>query len=150
MKLRLVPVSPGQAIIELTADADGDAFKFAVGAGTTAGWSPGLYSWSLLISKDDIRQTLERGQLTIAPDPGAMSSGVDTRSHAEKIVAAIEAMLENRASRTEQEYTIADRAIKHIPIPDLLVFLDKYRYQVSLEKAGKSGRGRRRKVYTRF
>lgn len=152
LKLRLVPVAAALVPIELAADASEDTFKIIAGSGTTSGWAPGLYNWSLQVSKDDYRQTLDQGQLTIRPDPATLTAGSDTRGHLEKVIAAIEAMIENRASRTEQEYTIADRAIKHIPIPELLVWRDRYKFQLAQEKAGASGKpiGRGRKIYTRF
>lgn len=150
LKYRFVPRISGIAI-QLTSVAEGDSYRTMASSSTTAGWVAGNYAWSKWVEKGTERKTLESGEIVFLPDPAQMAVGTDTRSHVEKVLANIEAMLEGKATKDVQEYTIADRQLKHYSIPELLVWRDKYKAQLAGEKVSASGKKVfARKIYVRF
>lgn len=132
---RLAPRSSSGAAITFDAAADGDEYAIEVAASTTDGWAAGDYAWSAYVSKDDQRFTVDSGLVEIKPDPSAIAPGTDTRSHARKVLAAIEAVIERRATKDQEEYRIGERMLKHTPIPELVRLRETYRREVRDEIA---------------
>jgi hypothetical protein len=150
LKTRLVPVVAGSAI-NLTSTAQDDQFLTSASSTTTAAWVAGIYSYSVWVEKGTERITVEQGRIEILPNAASATVATDTRSHIEKTLAAIEAVLEGRASQDVQEYTIGDRQLKHIPLNELLVWRDKYKAQLIAEDRSKSAsKTFGRKIHMRF
>jgi hypothetical protein len=130
---RLVPRATGGAAITFSASASGDAYAVSVAAATTATWAAGDYGWSSYVSKGLERYSVGGGQVEIFPDPATVAVGTDRRSHAQKMLDAIEAVLQGRATSSQAEYRIGERQLKHIE-PDVLeAWRDKYRREVQRE-----------------
>lgn len=147
---RLVPLSG--AAITIAASANGSAYAVAVAAATTAGWKPGAYAWSAYVTKAGERHTLDRGRVQIRPDSGA-ASNIDLRSHARKVLDAIEAVLEKRATRDQMGYTINGRELRRTPIADLLELRSRYRAEVRAEEQADrlaQGQSDRRRLFVRL
>lgn len=149
---RLVPRTSGSAI-EIAASASGDDHVVSVSATTTALWTAGEYSWAAYVTKDAERHTIEGWTSTdgrygggstilLRPDP-AIATSYDSRSSARKTLEAIEAVIENRATRDQQEYSIAGRSLKRTPITDLLTLRSTYKNEVAREEAAGNPHGRR-------
>ena len=148
LKYRLTPrfSSPTQTPIDLTAttNADGSSYDVQASPTTTAGWKAGFYTWARWIEKAGARQTLdESGQLEIKDDPSATAQGFDSRTHARIVLDAIEAVLEGRASKDQEEYTIGSRSLKRTPLKELREMRATYRAMVTTEEA-ESGQFKRR------
>ncbi len=130
----------------LAASASGDDYLVTAGAATTATWPAGTYDWRAQVSLAGEIYTVGSGRLVVQPSFGAAT--LDGRSQARRMLDAIEATLEGRASSAVAEYQIAGRQLKHIPIPDLLVLRDRLRADVAREDeaaalaAGMAPRGR--------
>lgn len=133
---RLVPRVSGAAI-EITASADGDTYEVNVAAATTAAWTAGEYSWHSYVTLSGARYTVGQGQITLKPNPATMSAQ-DTRSHARKMLAAIEALLEGRSGSDIQAYTIHNRSITKMTVPELVKWRSYYQQQVRSEDAAAS------------
>lgn len=74
-------------------------------------------------------------------------------SHAETVLAAIEAVIERRATVDQQSYSIEGRSLARMPIDDLLRFRSQYRAEVANEQAARAaaeGRGSSRRIRTAF
>jgi hypothetical protein len=132
---RLAPRMAGTAIT-FGATASGSLYRVQVLAATTAAWTAGEYSWAAYVTKAADRYTVDSGSITIQPDPGVVAAS-DTRSHARRVLAAIEAVIEGRATRDQEEYTIGNRSLKRTPIRDLLTLRDRYKSEVNAEDAGR-------------
>lgn len=123
----------------------GDDHLVVASAATTAAWVPGEYSWRAQVSLAGETFTVAEGRLTIA---AAYSAATDGRSRARRSLDAVEAMLEGRASSAVAEYTINGRALKYIPVPELLALRGRLRTEVTREddaarsSAGLAPRGR--------
>ncbi len=152
LKYRLVPRAAGAAIL-LTATADGDDYLVQATAATTAGWVTGFYTWSAYVEKAGEVYTVDRGQLEIRAGSSTMSAGYDGRTHARKVLDAIEAVLENRATLDQESYAINGRSLKRTPIEQLLKLRQVYRAEVAGEEAAAklaAGLGTARKVQVRL
>lgn len=122
------------AHIEITAAADVDNFSVIVAAATTAGYTAGKYAWAAEVSggSSEIYE-IDRGELMVLARFDQATS-LDFRKHAQKMLDAIEALLENRATVDQMEYTIGSRHLKRMSIPDLLTWRGYYRAEVQAQK----------------
>ncbi|AOH37550.2 hypothetical protein BGP89_11330 [Luteimonas sp. JM171] len=133
-----------EAVHSVSATADGDRHVVALSSEDTGGWAPGRYQVLGHASRGDDRTTFHRSELVVHPDP-AQAAPTDPRSHARRVLDAIEAFLET-GDQVAGQVQIADRRIAMIPIPDLLAMRDRYRAEVARE----SGQGVGGRVYTRL
>jgi hypothetical protein len=123
--------------IEITATASGSDYVIEVSKATTLGYTLGRYQWQAYITRnsDSERITIEIGVFDIQPNRDLLA--VDPRSHPRKVLAAIEAVIEGRATKDQQSYSIAagagSRTLARTPIPELLMLRDRYRAEVNAE-----------------
>lgn len=120
---------------EITATASGTAHAVTVAAATSAGYAAGSYSWMAWVEGGSSEKyTVDTGVLAIDPDYRSSTStaALDDRSHARKMLDAIEAWLESRDVAVA-EYEIAGRRMKYIPIAELLALRSRYRLEVQSE-----------------
>ena len=79
-----------------------------------------------------------KGKIESTVGFGQQVDGYDTRSHVKKVLDALEAMIENKASKDQSYYMIEGRALTHIPPEDLLhwlgVYQQKYAEELNAEK----------------
>jgi hypothetical protein len=140
--------------ISISAVASGDIHTVSVAKATTAAYTAGEYRWRFVATKisDSTRTSVESGWVSVLADPAA-TGRVDWRSHARKTLAAIEAVIEGRATTDQESMSINGRSISRISIADLLKFRDYYKAEVSSEKAAEAvaaGLGSPKRIYVRF
>ena len=119
--------------IDITATASGTDHLVNVAAATSATWPPGTYKVQGYVTNGSQRFTITQDEITIKPNFAAAST-LDTRSHVKKVLEALEAVLEGKATSDQMEYSIGGRSIKRMPITDLMVWRDKYRAQYLSEQ----------------
>lgn len=126
------------------AAADGADHLVTVTAATTAGYKAGRYGWTVVVTSGSERRTVETGELEVLPDPASTGAGQDPRSHARKVLDAIQAVLEGRATKDQEEYSIGSRSLKRTPLKDLQALEASYQARVTAEEAkqGKFSTGR--------
>ena len=107
-------------------------FNVAVTAATTAAYAPGRYTWVAIVSAGAARYQVDGGTLEVLPD-FANTSLVDSRSHARKVLAMIEAYLEDRNNIAARGYTIAGRSLDRYALTELLALRDKYAAEAASE-----------------
>lgn len=137
------------AEIEITANESGADYLVEVASATTALYTAGRYSRTAYIIRSSDSERLVVGTDTVEVIANRDASAADPRSHARKVLDAIEAVIENRATVDQQEYSIAGRSLKRMEIGDLTKFRDKYRAEVQSEERAASGNGTR-KLLMRF
>ena len=98
-----------------------------IASAVTASLTAGDYQWAAFIirSSDNHRVVIEQGRTEILPN--LQNTTADLRSHAKKVLDAIEAVLENRASQDQMSYSIAGRSLSRMSIDDLMTFRNRYR-----------------------
>lgn len=128
-----------------TASASGSSYEVDVAAATTAAWAAGTYQATGTVSDGSDRFTVVSKTVEIEPDYSVMSSSTDIRTHEEKTLDAINAVIENRATADHNSYTIAGRTISKMTVEELLRLRNEYRYLVNKQKNGP-----RKAVHVRF
>ncbi|MEO0797514.1 MAG: hypothetical protein AAFX93_20380 [Verrucomicrobiota bacterium] len=132
----------------IDASGSGKIYTVAETPTVTAAYSAGDYLWNLFILKGvdldnpDERHWIGCGNATVIADSSANTT-FDARSLVKKTLDAIEEVINGKASKDVQEYSIQTgsgaRALKHIPITELLMLRDKYAalYAAEQARAGK-------------
>jgi len=132
----------------------GTGHAATVSAATTAAMAPGSYAWHLLATSEAERRTLETGRVEILPDPLTVAPASSV-SHAQRMLAAIEACLEGRAAEGDLDLvaTAANGRQAQYDLPTLLRLHNRYAALVASEQDGArlaAGLGSGRFVQTRF
>lgn len=145
----------GQADISFASVADGDKHAFTVLPAVSAAWAMGLYNWQLYAEKGATdRATVRSGQINILQNLSTLTGTHDARSHVQKVLEAIEAVIEKRATSQQLKTTIGGRTLERIPTVDLLALRDTYRREFQSEQAAaelsRTGQGSPGKVRVRF
>jgi hypothetical protein len=106
--------------IEIVAAADGSNFAVNVAAATTAAYTAGKYAWAAEVSggSSEIYE-VDRGVIIVLARFDQASS-LDFRTHARKMLDAIESLLENKATADVLEYSIGSRQLKKMAPEELL------------------------------
>ena len=124
--------------IDITASASGADHLVNIAIATSAAWPAGAYDWQAFVEKAGERYTVGYGRITVKPNLAAQSAGYDTSSQARKVLEAIEAVLEGRASQSHQDMEVAGRRIRHFSFAELLSLRDKYRAEARAEEAAEN------------
>jgi hypothetical protein len=142
---------------EITAVADGADYSASATAAATALYPVGEYAWVAVVEKGSgeslQRRIVDTGTSEVKEGPAEYIAGLDKRSHAKKVLDAIEAVILGRATNDQLAYTINGRSLQKTPLPDLLRLRSQYQaeYQRELRaeriRKGLDGGGN---VYVRF
>lgn len=140
--------------ITASADSDNpDDFSFSVAAATTSAYVAGDYQWQLTATKTTTRYTIAEGRITLTDNIAGRAAFYDNRSHAKKVLDAIEATIEGRATQDQMSYQIGGRSLSRTPIPDLMRLRAIYKSEYASELAAANiaaGLSSKRTIYTRF
>ncbi len=160
LNYRLVPFVTGNAIEIVAATYEVDRYRVQVPNTDTANWAVGKYSWAAYVTKGaGERYTVANGQTELLPNPHTTSAPLDTRSHPRKVLDAVMAVIENRASSSQRDlvaYTIGSRSQQFDQADtkaSLLELKSKYEWFVANEDARESlaaGKPNPRNVRIRF
>ncbi|MDT7849924.1 hypothetical protein Q9292_09900 [Methylophilus sp. VKM B-3414] len=153
LKGRFAPVASGTPVTITAATADNGAdYVLTVPAATTGGWDAGNWQYTLYVELAGERHTIEVGNINVLANPASATAGADTRSHVKKTLDALEAMIEGKAGKDVQSYSINGRQLQHYSFPDLIILRDKYLAEYAREQQTASGKpgGRGRKIHVRF
>lgn len=131
----------GKSTIDLASTVSGNQHVISVPASETANWTPGDYGFVIRAVHDitgDVHE-VESGTLTILPDM-ATTDVTEFRSHAQRTLDAIEAVIENRATIDQERYRINNRELYRTPMADLLKLRSTYRMEVQRERQKACGK----------
>ena len=133
MRAVLSPRSGGVPL-SINASFDGARWNVLAPASETSSLFPGEWSCvAVWTSQDGLdRHTATVGSFTVAPDPVTFTG--DSRSKSARILAAIEAAIEGRATKDADAFTIEGRSITRTPIADLIRLRNIYRAEVAAER----------------
>lgn len=114
--------------VDSTDDGDGKHL-LRISSATSAGLSFVDYFWSkVFIQKGSPSEKvyIGSGVMSVLPDLTDVSS-YDGRSHVKKVLDAIEAVIENRATKDQESYSFAGRSLSRTPIQDLITLRNTYK-----------------------
>lgn len=121
----------GPGAYTLRAEGEGAAHRFHAAANVTSQWLHGTYAYSVRASNGTEVVELATGTLEVSPDLTQLPAGHDARSHVERVLAAIEAVIEKRATIDQERYRINNRELWRTPIPELLKLRDRYKAELA-------------------
>lgn len=141
----LLSPAGGGAVANIAASGGVDAWLFHIPAASSVNYAPGQWRWTIYVQNGADRASVLSGFVHILPNPA--SADTDSRSHSRRVLDAIEAQIENRASAAQQEVTFADgRSIKYMSHEELLKMHDVYARRVAAEERRRTGSGPARVV----
>ena len=135
--------------LSFSSTANGDAHLITVDYGTTQAWAQGVYAGEGRVSDGTQRFCFWEGSMEILPDLSLQDPNFDGRSHARKMLEAIEAVLENRATKAILATTIAGQSITRYSPEQLLAMRSQYLSEVRAEEF-EEGRGDSGNAVVRF
>lgn len=139
------------AAYSFSASADSDDHSVDVPGATTATWAPGRYAWTAFVSDGTDQHTVADGTWLVVANPSAVTAR-DGRTHARKMLDAIEATLEGKASTSELSLVSVAMGDRNVSSkPELLLTLrDRYKAEVlAEERAAAIARGESRPNFIR-
>jgi len=138
--LAFVLTKYGQPKITIAATANGNDYAISIVPASTRLWVSGIYSWMAYVYKEaggliTEKHTLESGQVEVLPDITQATSQTDIRSHAKKVLDALETLLEGKSLNDAQSYSIGGRSISKMSPEELIKWRSFYKneYQRELE-----------------
>ena len=139
-------LSPTADKITLAATPSGPDYLVSVAAGITATWPAGPRTWVARVTQGAEVHTIGTGTLTVLPDLTAATT-FDGRSHARKMLEAIEAALLGAATAGQLDVLEADFNTRRIKYDraGLIKLRSLYAVEVAREDAAaglSAGRGR--------
>ena len=150
LTVRLIPHTAGTART-ITASASGDDHVVAATSATTGAWTAGAHSWVAYVTSGTDRINVGSGEITILANPASATS-LDGRSHARRVLDAIEALLEDRATSDQKRIVIRDRELERFPVADLVKLRQAYMLEVKSEENAariSAGLAPRNRIYVR-
>lgn len=142
----------GGAVITKNGTANGSEVDFKIVPADTAAISTGIYFYQIFAEKSGDRYLHSSGQLAVNQIIG--TAPFDGRTVAEKIVAAIDALIQNRATTDQQSYTIqsgaGSRSLSRIPVVELMELRKVYAAIVNRERREKNGGSLFKSHYAQF
>lgn len=119
----------GKRVITFDGTANGDQFDISV---DTSDWDDGIWAFQSWVDtgQNTARYTVSFGQIKVLPD--LTTDPVDSRSHNQRVLEAIYAILEGRGD--EVTYTIGGRALTKMPRAELEIERRRYEWLVAREQ----------------
>lgn len=109
-------------------------FEISAAPATTENWAAGNYTAFAQVEKDGEKYTIELGQTQILAGVVGLT-GYDGRSHVKKVLDALEALIEGKASSDVDSYSIAGRQLTKMKPDELLKWLTHYKQLYKQELA---------------
>jgi len=132
----------GPAVVDLESTIDGDAHLVTIAPADLT--VAGTYSVQGYVEKDLVRHTIYTNRIKVTPNLVTADASYDGRSHAQRVIDAIEAVIEGRSTRDQQEMWIDGEKLVRTPFEELIRIRARYRHEISSEAARerrRNGRG---------
>lgn len=137
--------------ISFTSTADVDTHVISVDESVTALWLPAEYELQGFAVKTDEQHQIYEGSLTISANLATAPADLDTRTHAQKMLASIEAELEKCAKNILLSTTVEGTTVLRERRMELLrvrqSYLQERRGEIAVENA-RNGKPTGRKIKT--
>jgi hypothetical protein len=137
----LVPQTGTGTSIILTSTGNAETYTTYYPPTVTKNWAAGEYGWfNWMAIGTSSRVTLGTGHLTIHVDPSTATAPQDNRSHARKVLDAINATIEGRATHDMAQYMIQGRQVTLLGPEQLIRWRGYYQTLVQAEEVA-AGQG---------
>ena len=113
------------------------AYVVEVASTVTDNYTAHQYKWYAFITRtsDSERVAVDEGMTTLVANYA--DTNADLRTHAKKVLDAVQAVIENRATIDQSSFSIAGRSLSRMSIDELFTVRDRYRaeYNEEVKKA---------------
>lgn len=125
----------GTVPVTFSSTADNDYHLIELSATASAAYEAGNYQFQAYVENESTGEKLflEAGSIEIKASFMSAASNYDPRSHAQKCLDAIKAVIEGRASQNQAEVKVGDKELKYYSFSQLLTFKEYYEDQVKAE-----------------
>ena len=118
--------------VTITTTPSGADFSITILPAVSALWKSGIYNWQAYVYTGSPpnftdKRTIERGTIEILPNLTTFSASDDPRSHVKKVLDALEAVIEGKATSDQLSYSIAGRSISKMSPTEILQWRDLYK-----------------------
>lgn len=121
----------------ITATETTTAYIVEVASTVTDDYTADQYKWYAFITRtsDSQRVAVDNGMTTLVAN--FADTNADLRTHAKKVLDAVQAVIENRATIDQSSFSIAGRSLSRMSIDELFLVRDRYRaeYNEEVKKA---------------
>lgn len=123
----------GATEITITASGSGSDFVVEVGKATTVNYTAGVYHWQAYIvrTSDSERVTVDSGIFEVIANRDTATT--DPRSKVKIGLDNIDAVMQKRSSKDQDNYTISGRSLGRTPIADLILLRKFYQKEYDKE-----------------
>ena len=128
----LILTSSGATRITVAATANGTDFSFSIPASSTANYTAGDYKLYLYATLGSSKYLIGTQDVEIKANP--LTATGDQRSHTRKVLDAIDAVLENRATQEYASMSINGYSITQLSPAELLKLKDHYEAKLKQEQ----------------
>ncbi len=118
----------------ITATADGDKHSVTVLPAVSGLYEHGKYRYFGQVTDGTNVYTVRQGYLDVQPNLAKFPQGYDDRSHAVKVLEALNAMIEGKASKDQIAYSIGGRQLSRLTPTELLTWRNQYKWFVHQEE----------------
>ncbi|MEM7217715.1 MAG: hypothetical protein AAF515_05080 [Pseudomonadota bacterium] len=131
----LVLAGPNQVESYTGRNDGGGRYSWSLTSEETSLLEARLFAWAIRLStQDGERVTPRDGTIEIDRDFTDGLSVNDSLSHAERVLRAIEAMIEGRATKDQQSTSLNGTSLSRFSWEELLGLRDRYRQEVNQER----------------
>ena len=111
-----------------------EEYLVEVGGNVSAAYSAGEYNWQAdMTDSSDSTKRVQVGEGLWTVEEDLAISTADPRTHNQKVLDAIRAVIQNRATRDQSSYSISGRSLSLTPMEDLLTLQAEYEGRVLAE-----------------
>ncbi len=149
-------LNPDRQLV-IVAAADGEAHEVDVLPAAQGAWVAGDYLMTGAVANaatGDRRTVVDRVPLTLLPDPATLTSGHDQRGHVQRVLDALTAVIEGKATHDQLSYSVEGVSIARMSPTELLAFRDRYvllrQNELARERRAAGKRGKRSTILARF
>jgi len=151
LSYQFVNAADAQAV---TCTADGEDHLATITAAQTGAMTAGDWYWQAKVTDGSEVYAVGTGMVTVKANFAvAGATSYDARSHVKKVLDAIEALLEGKASEDQASMSIGDRSLSRYSFNELMALRSQYRSEYAREQREEriaAGLGHGGKVRIRF
>jgi hypothetical protein len=126
--------------IDIDAESEGDGYRFKVSASQSASWVAEKYTAVVRLARGDEVVEVWNDRIEVYPDIAALNT-YDTRTANERMLEAIRATLENRATKDQTKLSHDGKSLERTPLGDLMKLELLYQKRVASERRKSAGSG---------
>jgi CRP-like cAMP-binding protein len=121
---------------QFTATAVGDVHLVELTPAQTLEFQPGTYRYQIRVENagSGAARVLEHGAVEVLQSFAHVSSGYDARSHNERVLEAINAVMEGKAATDQQNLAVGGRSLSRYAWQDLLELRREYEWRLRRER----------------